>query len=424
MPDRHAGVRALFSWCLFDWAGQGFPTVIATFVFAAYFAKAVAVDEVSGTAQWGMAMSLSALAVALVAPLAGAIADRAGRRKPWILALSVVCVAATLLLWRSRPDPDWVTWTLVCVAVANFGFEAGSVFYNAMLPDLAPRAMTGRLSGWGWGLGYVGGIACLAVGFVGLVRSDLGWFGLDHASAEHVRATAFLVAGWFVLFGWPLFAFTPDTPATGIGARDAVRQGVGELLSTLRRVREHASVARFLLARMVYNDGLTTLFAFGGIYASGTFGMSLEDIMLFGIAINVTAGAGAVGFAWLDDRVGPKAVILVSLAALSGLGAALLVVESTALFWAFGLPLGIFLGPAQAASRSFMARIAPAGLRTEMFGLFAFSGKATAFVGPALFGAVTAATGSQRWGMATILVFFVAGGLLLLPVPDPLDERG
>ena len=419
MPERHAGNRGLVSWCLFDWAGQGFPTVIATFVFAAYFTKAVAVDEVTGTAQWGAAMSLSALAIALSGPVFGAVADRSGRRKPWILFFSAVCVVAMAMLWWVRPDPADVLWALVFVGIANYGFEMGNVFYNAMLPDLVPRALLGRMSGWGWGLGYVGGIVCLAVGFLGLVTSDVGWFGLDHAAGEHVRATAFLVAGWFVLFGWPMFVFTPDTPPTGRRLGEAAREGVGDLIATLRRVRDHAVIARFLLARMIYNDGLTTLFAFGGIYAAGTFGMTIEDIMLFGIVLNMTAGIGAALFAWLDDRIGPKPVILISVGALSVLGTVLLLVQSTAMFWVFGVPMGLFVGPAQAASRSYLARLAPAGLRAEMFGLFAFSGKVTAFLGPAALGAVTAATGSQRWGMAVIVVLFVVGMILLLPVPNP-----
>nr|MBC8159100.1 MFS transporter [Alphaproteobacteria bacterium] len=163
---------------------------------------------------------------------------------------------------------------------------------------------------------------------------------------------------------------------------------------------------------------LNTLFAFGGIYAAGTFGMSFSEIMIFGIGINVTAGLGATAFGWVDDKIGSKTTILISLAALSVFATATLVIEAKSLFWFFGLGLGVFVGPAQAASRTLMARLAPSHLRTEMFGLFALSGKATAFIGPALLGWVTVAMDSQRWGMATIVVFFVVGGLLLLPVRE------
>jgi MFS transporter, UMF1 family len=410
--------RALISWCLFDWANSAFPTVITTFVFAAYFTKAVAADAVTGTAQWGYAMSLSALAVAVASPVFGAVADHSGRRKPWLATFTVLCVAATALLWFTRPDPADVLWALVFVALANFGFETGMVFYNAMLANLAPPGRIGRLSGWGWGLGYTGGLVCLAVALVGLVQAEVPWFGLEKASAEHVRATAPMVAIWFAVFAVPLFLFTPDSPASGVSLAEAARRGLASLADTVRRIRDHAHVARFLLARMIYTDGLNTLFAFGGIYAAGTFGMDFSELILFGIGMNVTAGLGAACFAWIDDWIGPKRTILIAVAALTVLGAILLVVPSKTLFWVFGLPLGIFVGPAQAASRSLMTHLAPPETRTEMFGLYALSGKATAFVGPALLGWVTAVAGSQRAGMAIIPVFFIVGALLLRGVPD------
>ena len=400
--------RALFAWCLYDWANSAFPTVVATFVFAAYFTKAVAADVVSGTAQWGYAMSLSALGVALAGPLLGAVADHSGRRKPWLLAFTVLCVLATAMLWFTRPDPADVLWALFFVALANFAFETGMVFYNAMLPDLAPPGMIGRISGWGWGLGYGGGLACLA-----LVLAML-----DMGESNQVRASTLLVAAWFAVFSVPLFIAVPDAAASGISAGEAVRRGLATLIGTLRRVREHAHIARYLLARMIYTDGLNTLFAFGGIYAAGTFGMDFSELILFGIGINVTAGLGAAAFAWIDDRIGPKRTILISVAALTVLGGILLVVPSKTLFWIVAMPLGIFVGPAQAASRSLMAHLAPPEVRTEMFGLYALSGKATAFLGPALLAWVTTAAGSQRAGMATILAFFVIGALLMRGVPD------
>jgi len=416
---RGASPRAQLSWCLYDWANSAFPTVITTFVFAAYFTKGIAADEVTGTAQWGVAMSLSGLAIALAAPVLGAIADHGGRRKPWIAAFTALCVALTALLWFARPDPSFALYALVLVAAANFAFEMGGVFYNAMLPNLAADGRLGRLSGWAWGIGYAGGLACLLVALAGFVQAENPWLGLDRDAAEHVRATAPLVAVWFALFSLPLFAWTPDAPATGVKPVQAARRGLATLIATLRRIGDYATIARFLLARMIYTDGLNTLFTFGGIYAAGTFGMEFSEIIVFGIGLNVTAGLGAALFAWIDDWAGPKRTILVALVGLAGFGTILVVVESVTLFWAFGLGLGVFVGPAQAASRSFMARLAPPHLRAEMFGLYAFSGKATAFIGPALLAWATAATGSQRWGMATILVFFVVGGLLLLAVREP-----
>ncbi len=410
---------ARFAWCTYDWANSAFPAVVTTFVFAAYFAKAVAVDDVTGASQWAYALSASALAVAVASPILGAIADRAGRRKPWVGVFTVICIAATAMLWFGEPGPSNVPWVLIFMALANFAFETGTVFYNAMLPSLAPQDRIGRLSGWGWGLGYAGGLFCLVVALLVLVRPDPPLFGLDKETFEPVRATALLVAGWFAVFCVPFFVLVPDAPAGTLPAAELIRQGLVTLAGTFRRIREYRQIALFLIARMIYNDGLNTLFSVGGIYAVVTFGMSFDEILMFGIAMNVTAGIGAFAFGWVDDWIGAKRTILIAVSALTLLGAALLVIESKTLFWVFALPLGLFFGPAQSASRSLMARVAPPRLRTEMFGLYALSGKATAFLGPAAFGWVTAMAQNQRVGLATVLVFFIVGMLLLLPVREP-----
>ena len=415
------GRRALFSWCLFDWANSAFPTVITTFVFATYFTTTVAESTITGTAAWGHAQSFAALIIALLGPALGAIADRGGRRKPWLLAFTALCVAACVGLWFTQPERGDVILALTFVVLGTVGFEIGMVFYNALLPEIAAPERLGRLSGWGWGMGYAGGLACLSVALVGFIQTDAPWFGLAAGTAEPVQATTLLVAAWVSLFALPLFLWTPDKPR-GERTLEALRNGLVTLVNTLCNIRRYAQTARFLLARMIYSDGLNTLFAFGGIYAAGTFGMALEEVILFGIAINVTAGIGAACFAWLDDDIGPKRTILIALGGLIGFGGALLLASGKVWFWALALPLGLFVGPAQAASRSFMARLAPPHMRAEMFGLFAFSGKATAFLGPLFLAWATLAFDSQRAGMATIIVFLAVGFVLLLPLRDPGRE--
>jgi UMF1 family MFS transporter len=415
---RKPGAAALVSWCLYDWATQGFPTIIITFVFSAYFTAKVASDKIAGTAQWGDALALSAVMVAVSSPLLGAIADQTGRRKPWLFACTMVAVIATAMLWFTEADPDDVAWALTFVILGNFAVETGMVFYNAMLPELAPKGMIGRLSGWGWGLGYAGGVVLLLISLNLFVKTDRPAFGLDKESWEHVRATAVLAAAWLAVFAAPLFLVTPDAAPSGVPIGKAAGAGVRTLYSTIHRIRAYDPIGLFLLARMVYTDGLNTLFAFGGIFAAGAFGLELDEILLFGIALNVTAGAGAVLFAWVDDWIGAKRTILISVSAIAVLGTCLLLADSKTLFWAFGVPIGIFFGPAQAASRSMMARLVPPHLHNEMFGLYAFSGKASAFAGPLVLGAVTGWMDSQRAGMATILAFLLAGMALLLPVSE------
>ena len=418
---RIAPRRGLFGWCLYDWANSAFPTVITTFVFSAYFTKAIAADEISGTAQWGIAISLSGLFVALLSPFLGAIADHGGRRKPWMFVLTLLCVVASALLWLARPETNFIILALSLAALANFAFEMAMVFYNAMLPDLVPRQHIGRLSGWGWGLGYAGGLVCLGLTLVLLVQAETPIFGLDKENFEHIRATGPMVAIWMAVFAAPFFLWTPDRPDQGISFAAALKRGIATLIDTFRRVREYKQIVRFLIARMMYTEGLNTLFTFGGIYAAGTFGMEFDELILFGIALNVTAGLGAAAFAWVDDRIGPKRTILIAVTGLAVLGAVLLFVEGKALFWTFALPLGIFVGPAQAASRTMMARLAPPRMMTEMFGLYALSGKATAFLGPALLAWMTVVFASQRAGMAVIMVFFLLGLVLLMGVADKRD---
>lgn len=422
-PVRRPDRRAVFSWCLFDWANNSYPTVITTFVFAAYFTRAVAETPEQGTFLWGQATGLAGLAVALTGPVLGAIADRAGARKPWIFWFSLVCIAASAALWFVEPTSDHIPRALLLVAVAALGYEYAGIFYNAMLPDLAGNGRTGRLSGWGWAAGYGGGLLCLVVALFALVQADPPPFGLDPELAEPVRATALLVALWYLVFMVPFFLWTPDRPRTGVPMAQAAREGLAELRRLLRDIRQYGTVVRFLLARMFYTDGLVTLFAFGGIYAAGTFGMSFAEIIQFGIAMNVTAGLGAFLFAWVDDWIGPKRTILITLLFLIGFGFAVLLVESVMWFWILALTLGLFVGPAQAAGRSLMARLAPVGKEAEMFGLFALSGKATAWAGPMLLGWATFAFDSQRAGMATILAFFVVGLLILLPLKEPPARR-
>jgi UMF1 family MFS transporter len=407
------------SWALYDWANSGFSAVIITFVYATYFTKGIAANEVSGTAEWGWAMSASGVAIALISPVLGAIADAGGRRKPWLFAWTVIAVVGCGLLWYGRPTPEVALMILVIAALANLAFEIAGVFYNAMLPEIVSREYLGRLSGWAWAMGYAGGLACLILVLYGFVQAEPPPFGLDESQAEDVRISGPLVGLWLAVFSVPLFLFTPDRQSAGLPIAEAVRRGLAQLSRTFTHLRRYRTIAHFLIARMIYTDGLNTLFAFGGIYAAGTFGMPMAEVIKFGILLNVTAGLGALCFGWVDDWLGAKRTIIIALVGLFACGTAAVLVTEPLHFWIAGGLLGIFVGPAQAASRSLMARLAPAEVRTEMFGLYALTGKITAYIGPFLLGTVTYWTGSQRLGVATILAFFVVGGLLLWPLQEP-----
>ncbi len=411
----------IIAWSLFDFANSAFTTIIVTFVFAAYFAQGVAADPTTGGSQWSLAMGIAGLIIAVISPVFGAIADQTGRRKPWLACVSVVCVIATALLWYVRPEAADVPFALACVVIATVGFEVGLLFYNAMLPDVAPPAMLGRVSGWAWACGYAGGLVSLLIALLFLVQADPVPFGLNKDQAEHVRATAILVAGWFAVFALPLF-FMVKEERVGVPIGQAVRGGMRQLVETFRHARAHGNALRFLIAAMIYSDGVHTVFALGGVYAAVVFGMELGDVILLGIALNVTAGLGALAFAWVDDKIGSKRTISMSLVALIVATIGVLLAPTPIAFWIAALIMSTFFGPVQAASRTMMARLAPPDMRGEMFGLFSLSGKVTAFAGPALVGIVAAATGNYRLGMAVVPVFLVLGLWFLKDVKETGSE--
>lgn len=411
--------RPVFSWCLYDWANSPFPAIVLTFVMPAYFANAIAKDAAAATSQWAFMIGVAALVIAFASPILGSIADQGRQRKPWLAVFTTILATGSALLWFVRPDAADTVLLLWLVGVSVVAFEIGMVFYNALLPTLVPMSHVGRVSGWAWGLGYFGGLGGLVLVLFGFVQVETPPFGLDKGAAEHVRIAGPLVALWLVLFCLPLFLWTPDPAGRGLSAKAAVREGLIVLGRTLRAVPQHGQLARFLVARMIFTDGINTLFAFGGIYAAGTFGMSVPEVITFGLVLNATAGSGAFAFGWLDDKIGAKPTILIGLVFIVAIGVPLLLVQTTLWFWILGSALGIFFGPVQSASRSMMARMTPPGMESEMFGLFALSGKATAFIGPWLVGLIALSYGSQRIALATVIPFLVIGGLLLLTVREP-----
>jgi UMF1 family MFS transporter len=409
--------RAIWSWALYDFANSPFTTLVVTFIYPVYFTQAIAADEIVGTEQWSQAVTITALVVALASPFLGALADRGGYRKLFVGITTLVSVAATIALYNVLPGE--VLMALVIFTIANIAFELGGVFYNAFLPDIAPPGRLGTVSGWGWGLGYIGGLLALALALVGLVQPEVPWFGFSKEGGENIRATNLLVAVWFALFSIPLFLWVPEDRTRRAPPGRVLREAAQQLASTFREVRRHRQTWKFLLARLVYNDALVTVFAFGGIYAAGTFGFELQEVLVFGIVINLAAGIGSMAMGSLDDKIGGKRTIVISLLGLIAATVLAIVATSAVWLWVAGLLIGIFSGPNQAASRSLMARFVPPEAENEFFGFFAFSGKLTAFLGPFLLGVLTAASGSQRVGVTIVVVLFVIGLLLLLPV----DER-
>ena len=405
------------SWALFDFANSSFTTLVITFIYATYFVKGIAPDETTGTVLWTWGViGPSAILIALLSPLLGALADRTGTRKRGLFVSTAICVGATALLFFPQSGDVWAA--VLLVAVANVAFEVGQVFYNAFLPEIAPPERIGRISGWAWALGYIGGLLCMALALA-LVMPETAPFGLDKATGEHVRVTNLLVAGWFALFAIPAFLYLREPkPEVAPDRRGLIASTFGELRETFREIRDYRQIVRLLVARVFYNDGLVTIFAMGGIFAATAYGFDETAILVFGIVLNITAGLGAFLFGFVDDKIGGKATILISLGLLSVATLLAVVGPTSAWLWAAGVIIGIASGPNQAASRSLLGRFVPHDKETEFYGFFAFSGKATAMIGPVLFGALTAAFDTPRAGITVVLGLLLVGGLLLLRVDE------
>ncbi|HEX2840773.1 MFS transporter [Hyphomicrobium sp.] len=443
--------RALVSWVLFDWAAQPYYTLVLTFLFAPYFANAVASNPTQGQALWGYAAAAAGIIIALGSPFLGAVADGGGRRKPWMALFSILFIGGLATLWLAAPGADTATIALVLAAfvVATAMAEFTTVFTNSMMPSLVPRGELGRLSGIGWAVGYAGGLLSLAI-MAGLIVGDpttgrtlLGLeplISLDAATREGDRLVGPFSAIWYALFMIPFFLFVPDT-RRGTDAA-GTRPATEVLWQTLRELPSHRDMLFFLIARMIYTDGLAAIFAFGGIYGASVFGWGAMELGLFGIVLTLAGVFGAVIGGVLDDRVGSKTVIIVSLLLLLAGSLGILSVDTNhvlyfsevvpkaagsepfsstgeKVFLAFAVIVGLVAAPVQAASRALLARLAPPDKITQYFGLFAFSGKVTAFMAPLMVAAVTQATDSQRLGMASIAIFLIAGFVLMLAVRAP-----
>lgn len=409
--------KSIFSWVLFDFANSAYTTLVVTFIYGTYFVKAVAPDEIAGTALWSRGITITAISVALLSPILGAMADQGNLRKQFLFISTLITIFGSVMLNFALPGQ--VMTALVWFVVSNIAFELTNVFYNAFLPDIAPKEKIGRISGIGWGVGYIGGLMAMVIAMVGFVSPEIPWFGLSKEAGENIRATNLLVAVWFAVFSLPLFIFVrTDHRVKHVPIKHIAQNGITDLINTFKELKHYKEIVTLLVARLVYNDGLVTIFAFGGIYAAGTFGFTFNEIMIFGITINIAAGIGALIMGFFDDKIGGKKTIQISNIALAFAAFLAVVSPNKTIFWVAGILIGLSAGPNQSASRSLLGRFVPKKKENQFFGFFAFSGKLTAFMGPLFLGLLTKIFHSQRAGVSIVILFFVVGGLILSRVNE------
>lgn len=457
MTDNSAGKpvskAGIWGWMLFGWAGQPFFTVVTTFIFGPYFVSRFTHDPVGAQAAWSNAATVASVVIALMSPVLGAIADRSGARKPWIGFFAFIKIVCLCLLWLAVPGSPML-YPLVFFCLASITAEFSIVFYDSMMPRLVSTKDVGRISNLAWGLGYIGGmIVLISVVLLLAANPETGktilgiapLFGINPALGEDARLTGPIAAIWFFIFMLPLFFFTPDQPE-GEALGKSVRAGLGDLKATLRDVRQRPGILRFLIARMIYQDGVNGVLVLGGVFAAGLFGWSTMEIGIYGIILNVVAIVGCLVASKLDHLFGSKVTVLISLTLLlfavfgiisTGLDftafglislsplstGSLFGTEAEKVYILYGVFIGLAFGPVQASSRSYLARSVSPQEAGRYFGIYALSGRATSFMATLSFSLVVEVTHSARAGMACMILFLGAGLILLLRTPYPADQR-
>lgn len=438
--------KKIWGWYFIDWASQPYNTLLITFIFGPYVVSVIG-DGSQAQSVWGYGTGLAGMVVALFAPFLGAIADRSSQRIQFMWAFSALYVVGSFMLWFSAPDSFNVWLVMFWFSIGILGMEFIAIFANAMLPDIASREKMGRVSGAGWGFGYVGGVVSLLVMLCFFVEGSGGTtliglspaFGLDPATREGTRAVGPITAIWYIIFIIPFFAWMKDEKKpTALPIKAAARVAWPELKGTLSMLPARPSLFVFLMSSMFCRDAISGMFIFGGVFASGVLGWSITQVGVFGI---VAAVSGAL-FAWLggkaDSRFGPKPVIIFSVLALTFVAFSAVSISKTSVFWVsvapdsiapdivfyiFGAIIGGAGGMMYSAGRTMMIIQSPAGKVTQFFGIYALAGKATSFISPLAIGVVTSLSGSQQIGILPVGVLFIIGLILMKWVKPEGDKK-
>jgi UMF1 family MFS transporter len=417
----------VLAWAMWDWGSSAYSAVITSFVFGPYIVRGVVGDAqpagLTANTWLGISTAAAGLLVAAIAPVTGQRADAGGHRKRNLAIWSGLVIAVMLGMFSVKNEPSYLWIALVLLAAGAVFQEFAVVSYNAMLPQVSTPETIGRVSGFGWAMGYFGGIFLLLICYVGFIAPDVGWFGVTSEGGLNIRAVVIFSAIWFAVFAIPVLLAVPESPPGPSRRRVAFFASYRLLVNDIKALfkRDRNSVY-FLIASALYRDGLAAIFSFGAILAVSVYGLAQSTVLIFGIAANVVAALGALGMGAIEDRIGPKKVIMISLVGLITTSLILLFAHGTTMFWIFGLILTLWVGPAQSSSRAFMARISPVGREGEMFGLYATTGRAASFLAPALF-ALFSGLFTDRVGIVGIALVLLAGTLAMAGVKSPPNRQ-
>jgi len=411
------------AWASWDWGSAAFNTVIVTFVFTVYLTDSVGIDlpgNISANTWLGWTLGIAGFFVAILAPVTGQRADAGGRRKLSLGVWTGLTVLVMVGLFAVKDEYQYLWLGLVLLGLGSIFFEFATVSYNAMLRQVATPTNIGRVSAFGWSMGYFGGIVLLLVCYIGFIHPDVGWFGVTAQDGLNIRVVTLFAAAWFAVFAIPVLIKVPEITGLPRSKRAGFFASYRVLfrdLASMYRTDRHT--VYFLGASALFRDGLNAVFTFGAVLAVTVYGINSADVLIFGVAANVISAIGALTAGRFDDKWGPKRIIVISLSGMLIAGTILLFVSGPTAFWIFGLILCLFVGPAQSSSRTFLARLAPPGHEGQLFGLYATTGRAVSFLAPMLFGLFTYLFGTDRAGIVGILLVLAGGLAALWPVRPP-----
>ena len=406
-------MKKIFNFALYDFANSAFTTIIITFIFATYFAKQIAPNPILGQSYWGWTIGITGFLVAIIGPIVGSFADKKNKIVFFIRCFSLLCILFTTLLWFSKPSQSYLLYTLVIVGIANLFYELSLIFYNSLLKDISTSKNLGKSSGFGFALGYVGGIIILLISIKLFVDTDDLPFGLIKEESQNIRAIALLVSIWFLIFSIPFLFFEIKEN------KKKIKKGFSSNFSDLKKLlwkKKISTLGKFLIARMLYADGLNAIIVMGGIFAVGVFNLEIKDLLKLSILMNIAAFIGAFAGGMANDKYGSKVIIIFSLIGLIISSVAILFTFSVSTFFFLATINGLFIGPIQSASRVVITSMLNKNNQGKGFGLFATSGKLTSFIGPVLVSTVTFLTASQRIGFSAAIILLLSGLIILLNI--------
>lgn len=406
-------MKKIFNFALYDFANSAFTTIIITFIFATYFAKQIAPNPILGQSYWGWTIGITGFLVAIIGPIAGSFADKKNKIVFFIRCFSLLCILFTSLLWFSKPSESYLLYTLVIVGIANLFYELSLIFYNSLLKNISTNKNLGKSSGFGFALGYIGGIVILLISIKLFIDTDNLPFGLNKEQSQNIRAIALLVSIWFLIFATPFLFFVIKEN------KKKITKSTSSYFTNIKKLvwnKKLNVLGKFLIARMLYADGLNAIIVMGGIFAVGVFDLEIKDLLKLSVLMNITAFIGAFVGGIANDKYGSKIVIIFSLTGLIFSSIAILFTFSASTFFFLAAINGLFIGPIQSASRVVITSILNKNNQGKGFGLFATSGKSTSFLGPLLVSTVTFLTDSQRIGFSAAIILLLAGLIILLNI--------